>query len=122
MLYKIERLKNPAAYLVTITEAEDYENQFQHYRDELNAAMESETEPITIIMDVQMKASIDSLATLASKSLKSGVQPLQHPNCKGLILITDSRMVTYSIDGLIKFGIARQIQAFSSVEEALLHV
>lgn len=123
MLYTIERLKTPAAYLIKFSAAADYENQFQQYRTELNAALSSEAEPITVIMDVlEISASIDSLTSMTSKSMKAEVQPLQNPKCKGLILITDSRLVSYSVEGLKKFGIANQIQAFSSIEEALQHV
>jgi len=123
MLYTIERLKNPSAYLLTFTAAPYDESQFQQYRVELDAALSSETEPVTVIMDVlQVVTSVDSLSTLTTKSMKSELQPLQNPKCKGLILVTDSRLVSYSVDGLKKFGIADQIQAFGSVEEALQHV
>ena len=123
MLYTIERLKTPAAYLVTFSDAEDYESKFQQYREELNAALSSEAEPITVIMDVlNIKTTVDSLGALTSKSMKSDIQPLQNPKCKGLILLSDSRLVSFSLDGLVKFGIAKQIQAFASLEEALKHV
>lgn len=123
MLYTIERLKTPPAYLVTFSAATDYEAQFQQYREELDAALTSEAEPITVIMDVlDIVASVDSLSSLTGKSMKAEIQPLQNPNCKGLILVTDSRLVSYAVEGLKKFGIADQIQAFASIEEALQHV
>ena len=123
MLYRIERLKTPPAYLVTFSAATDYENQFQQYREELDAALTRESDPITVIMDVlEIAASVDSLSSLTNKSMKSEIQPLQNPKCKGLILVTDSRLVSYAVEGLKKFGIANQIQAFASVEEALQHV
>lgn len=71
MSYTIERKSNPPVYITTLNEDFDTKTELLQYRKELGIAINKETKPIAIIMDMSnLSISLTDLltSTMSSKT------------------------------------------------------
>jgi hypothetical protein len=119
MSYTIERLNNPNVYVTTL-HADFVGEEVKPYYQELTELLDKEQSPLTVILNVrEVPVVFENLLKITSESMRTEHQPYQHRNCKGLIIVSDDRLVNMSLDGFRKFGIAKNIQGARSMEAAL---
>jgi hypothetical protein len=120
MSYTLERLDNPAAYVVTFNEDFDFKDDIVRYHRELSAALDEEPSPVSMIVDTS-KIAFDLAEFLGGTraAMQAEVNPNHHPNSKHLILVTTSKVLKMSVDGFKKFGLVRTVYIASDLDEAL---
>ncbi|MEM9954022.1 MAG: hypothetical protein AAF846_20600 [Chloroflexota bacterium] len=123
MSYTIERLEQPPVYLVTLASDFSLGTEMKQYFIEMNGRLDKETKPIDIILNLlEYKVSFDGLASTTRDIMRLEANPYQNENSNKLIIVTQNKMVKLSIDGFIKFGIAKKVDVVTSIEEALRRV
>jgi hypothetical protein len=120
MSYKIEQLTNPRAIFVTLNEDFKIPQEIVAYTKEVASLLEKEARPIPIVVDMrQYSVSFEALLSGTNLALNPEANITKYPNAGKLILITRETLLKMSMDGFRKLGIASNIQAVSSPDEAL---
>lgn len=120
MSYTIERLNDPAAYLVTLHEGFDPATEMRSYYTELIAQLDQETEPIDTIVDIlAVSFGLNELFSATRQLQGMDINPTAHPMSDTFILVSNNNLMKLSVDGFRKFGIVNKVHIVKSVNEAL---
>lgn len=120
MSYTIERKNNPPSYIITLNEDFDLKTELIAYFKELTMALESESKPISVVVSMlNYSLSLSELMTATKDMMSMDVNPYQDPNVKHVIMVSTDKLLRFSVDGFIKFGIVKTIKTADTVEEAL---
>lgn len=120
MTYTIERVDTPPHYHVKLHENFDAGKHIKGYFEDLVSKLDTENTPITSIVDLmEIKFSIKALLETTKDLQGININPSQYPMSKQLILISDSPLMRFSIDGFRKFGIVKTVYIVETLEEAL---
>lgn len=118
--YTIERHTNPPAYIVIATSDFDIEADTPAYYRKLNALLDTEQEPVAVIIDITHKSlSFDELLRGTKGVRDLDTNPYNHPNNKSLILVSSSRLMQLSLDGFRMLGVVKEIHMAKTVQAAL---
>jgi|GEM_PF-3210931 len=121
MPYTMARLENPDAFLLTLTDNFDVDAELPELNQTLISSFdEDESHELVLIADMrQFPFSLANLMSGTKVTMDSGQNPNQHPKIKKTVVITENKVMKFSMDGFYKWGVFTDARIATTVDEAL---
>lgn len=120
MSYKVEYLPEYPVVIITFNEDFKIPDDMLAYVIEAASFLDAEAHPIPVIIDITpYTMSLDGLLQATKAGGKGDANIAVHPNVSKVIVVTKATLIKMSLDGIRKLGLAREIEAATSLEEAL---
>ena len=124
MSYSIEKLPGDPVIIGMFSDGFSVANHLEPFLDELKGLLDDQAEPVyyVVILD-GLSLSLEDLLVSTNVSSRGDNPALHHPNLRGTIAVTDSKMIKLAAKGMNSdlFGNLR-VDVFETAEEALAFV
>ena len=124
MSFSVETLPGEPIIVSTVYEDFSISDHIEEYMDQLVSMLDSQSEPVYYISDVgHLTLNLDDLVISTNASARGNKALLHHPNIRGTVIVTNSRLFKLAVKGLDSdiFGNVH-IDVFETIGEALAFV
>lgn len=123
MPYKIERIHEPDALLVTLTDPFEPRKHALAFFDALNHHFDNESKSIVTILDVRgLTISVQKLLAGMNAVMDNEDSPPNHPMSARYIFVSESKVMQSAKKIFFRFNVLDDVQVVATVDEAKMRI